>query len=346
MKHAGLLAGLAACTALPAHAQTGPWCGTHAYDPAHPLAWETLEPRVVPHIDALELAEAYGAIVTAFEERVALLPEAGIAVDDVRDALYFYERLVTDTGREAPAIWRGNLPPGGEMLLYDLARIAPGDPAAERTVAVPCTAFAPERGDSVARSFAYLARTLLRAGTHRDLAIARRGGAIVASTAYRTYEDLLHEGLPMWPWELKVNETFMPETLDSRAPDRQLTVMRPNLAVGLVFDGDESSAADYALTLEPIGFVRYRADDYTRWWGASLLVTMTGDNGRGYGAMFRWNDFTLGIARHERSIGDDERMLFVSVDLYRHILGEDGRTATAEGFLSALRERLEARAGD
>ena len=175
----------------------------------------------------------------------------------------------------------------------------------------------------------------------RDQTAGREAAAAIATRTYQSYEDLLYRGLPMWPWELKLNERFVPERFDMPAPERHVVVMRPNLSLALLFNGSESSEVDCALTVEPIGFVKYRASDYTKWWGASLLVGMTDDNGRGYGAQFRWDDYTLGLARHDRTSGDDEWVLYVSIDLFNRVLGEDRRTNSANAFLTGIKERIQ-----
>lgn len=340
----GFIAACALVALQAAHAQQEPWCGEHPYDPMHPLAWENLEPRVLARIDNLEISEAYDLIVDAFEQRLAFLGDASpdrdrAAVGDVREALYLYLARIRQFGGETPDIWRENLIPGSANLLYELGPLEPGDVA--RIVSIPCVAFAAGTGDSSGRTVGYLVRTMRLAGIARDRAAGAQAATAIATRTYQSYEDLLYRGLPMWPWELKLNERFIPERFDMPAPDRQLVVMRPNLSLALLFDGSESSEADYALTLEPIGFVKYRSSVYTEWWGASLLVGMTDDNGRGYGALFRWDDYTFGLARHKRAGSDDDWLLYISIDLYDRVLGEDRRTNSASAFLTGIKERIQ-----
>ncbi|MDX2506428.1 MAG: hypothetical protein QNL62_18395, partial [Gammaproteobacteria bacterium] len=81
----------------------------------------------------------------------------------------------------------------------------------------------------------------------------------------------------------------------------------------------------------------YKSRKYDKWWGLSALVTMTGDNGMGYGALLRWNDFTFGTAYHDKS---NDMLVYVNVDLFQYILGEDGRTSQFDTFAKAAIERV------
>ena len=130
---------------------------------------------------------------------------------------------------------------------------------------------------------------------------------------------------------------FVPDDFTSQAPKWQLTVLRPNVSLALQFDGNESSALDYALTFEPIGYVGYVGQDYDKWWGVSAMVTMTSNNGIGYGGMFRWKNYNIGLAHHS---GPEDTLLYVSVDLYKFILGKDGRTNQADKFLGDVKKKF------
>ena len=104
---------------------------------------------------------------------------------------------------------------------------------------------------------------------------------------------------------------------------------------GSVTGSDENAGLDFGVTLE-IGHVWYRSKDYSSWWGLSAMAALTDDEGTGYGGMLRWNDYTLGVAKHDRN---DETLVYVSIDLYQIITGEQSRAATSQLFLDALVNR-------
>jgi len=84
------------------------------------------------------------------------------------------------------------------------------------------------------------------------------------------------------------------------------------------------------------------SDDYSSWWGISGMVALTDDEGVGYGGLFRWNNYTLGVARHSKN---DETLVYVSVDLYRFATGQQGRVNSAQGFLNAVVDKAKASIG-
>jgi hypothetical protein len=64
---------------------------------------------------------------------------------------------------------------------------------------------------------------------------------------------------------------------------------------------------------------------------------VTDDNGVGYGGLVRWDNLTFGLAYHDK---DESNLLFVGIDLYKYILGEEKRTDSARVFLNAVKEKL------
>jgi hypothetical protein len=119
---------------------------------------------------------------------------------------------------------------------------------------------------------------------------AMKTRAAILEKASRDAEDLLKNGLAMWPWELWLNGLRLSE----KDADLQASVM-----------------------LEPLGFVRYRGDSYAHWWGASLVVTSSTRRGAGIGALLRWDNYVIGLTRHKGEGSDpDSTFLMVGVDLY------------------------------
>lgn len=336
-----LAALLLAVASLPAAAGDAWWCN-RPYDPAHPLAWENVRADATALVDAGRFADAYESVWQRYRAEAAALALPGAAASDItataRATLDAYLRALAEAGRENPQIWRGTEIPGQGRLVYELGPLFDGDAA--RALTIPCDVFDPGAGDSVGELTAYLFRALYRVGNYGDLVYGQAAAAAMASRTYTSYHDMVFNGLPMWPWELWANGWFVPDRFTAPPPRTQLVLLRPGVAPALRFDGDKNSAMDLALLLEPVGFVRYASDDYREWWGGSLLVTLTQDNGVGYGAQLRWNEFTVGVAHHRKP---DDDLLYVSVDLYRLILGDDRRTGSADVFLEGVRERLESR---
>jgi len=336
---AAVLALVLAAVSVPAAAGDPWWCN-RPYDPAHPLAWRNVRTDAIALIDAGRFADAYESVWQRYRAEIAALP--GIAAPDMRvtarATLDAYLRALAEEGRENPQIWRGTEIPGQDRLVYELGPLFDGDAA--RALTIPCAVFEPAAGESVGEMTAYLFRALYRVGNYGDLVYGQAAAAAMASRTFESYRNMVFNGLPMWPWELWANGLFVPDRFTAPPPRTQLVLLRPGAAPALRFDGDKDSEMDLALLLEPVGFVRYTRDDYREWWGGSLLVTITQENGVGYGAQLRWNNLTFGVAHHRKP---DDDLLYVSVDLYRLVLGEDRRTDSADAFLQGVRERLRER---
>jgi hypothetical protein len=325
---------------LPAVAAEPWWCG-QPIDPTHPLAWDRLGPDVTERLERGRIRAAYELVLERYRSAVS-----GLADDPdtpmrrtAHEAVTAYLQSLDAGAAEAPAAWGGAEIPGARRVVYELGPWFDGDDA--RALAIECRAFAPERPPNVAETTAYLVRAMRRVGEAGGvLARAQSAAAGKARELYAAYGRMVADGLPMWPWELWVNGWRVPDDFDAPPPRTQLVVLRPSLAPALRFDGEADSELDSALLLEPLGFVRYGEDGYADWWGASLLVTLTGDNGIGLGAQLRRNEYTLGVAHHDR--GNDV-LLYVSVDLYGLVMGPERRTSDADAFLEGVRERLKGR---
>jgi hypothetical protein len=172
----------------------------------------------------------------------------------------------------------------------------------------------------------------------KHLKLLKQLAALRATKVYRGYKSMLFNGLPMWAWELYINGLLIPDELDAPPPKSQWIVLRPNVGLQLKFSGLDNSQADFALALEPFGYVRYLDDsDYRKWWSASPLITITNDNGMGFGGLARYKNYTLGATYHDK--GDDV-LMYVSVDLYDYLLGEKGKVTLANEFFEKVKQKI------
>lgn len=151
----------------------------------------------------------------------------------------------------------------------------------------------------------------------RDIPSFRARAEAIAAQSSR-HEDLVKNGLPMWPWELWLNGKRVGEGDASRLFDRQIVFMRPSAGVEVNTRNRQSANMDAALALEPIGFVQYTDDSYSTWWGLSALVTTTTGHGLGYGVLLRYGNYSAGLTRHQAEVpgAPDDTYLMFSVDLY------------------------------
>ncbi|MBI1397450.1 MAG: hypothetical protein GC151_15875 [Betaproteobacteria bacterium] len=159
----------------------------------------------------------------------------------------------------------------------------------------------------------------------------------VAAASHR-YESLIRNGLPMWPWELWLNGKRLGDGDASRLFTRQIVFMRPSAGIEVNTRSRETANMDAALALEPIGFVQYRDDDYSSWWGVSAVITTTTRRGAGYGVLFRYGNYSVGLTRHKSDVpgSSDDTYLMVNVDLYDLIQKKRGELP---GWTEGLRQR-------
>ena len=147
-------------------------------------------------------------------------------------------------------------------------------------------------------------------------AFAARAEAI--ATQSRLHENLVKNGLPMWPWELWLNGKRLGEGDASPLFRRQVVLLRPSAGVEINTRDQRSADMDASLALELLGFVQYTDDSYSRWWGLSAVVTTTTGNGMGYGALLRYQNYSIGVTRHKAEApGEpDDTYLMLNIDLY------------------------------
>jgi len=156
--------------------------------------------------------------------------------------------------------------------------------------------------------------------------------------AARDAEDLLQNGLAMWPWELWLNGLRLSKKDSDPLFRTQWVLMRP--AAGIEIDTYSQASADLqaSVALEPLGFVRYRGEGYSHWWGASLVITASSSRGAGYGGLFRWDNYVIGVTRHKgQGSQPDSNFLLVGVDLYDLLNKKRTELKDWDGFAALLK---------
>jgi hypothetical protein len=136
------------------------------------------------------------------------------------------------------------------------------------------------------------------------------------SARLKNHEDLLKNGLPMWPWELWLNGKRLGENDTSALPGTQLIVMRPSVGLEINTRSREKADLEGSLLVEPIGMIWYRKPDFSDWIGVSALVTSSTRQGMGYGVLVRYGRYSAGLTRHKSATGGDDTYLTLSFDLY------------------------------
>jgi hypothetical protein len=133
------------------------------------------------------------------------------------------------------------------------------------------------------------------------------------------HEDLIRNGLPMWPWELWLNGKRLGSSDADALFDTQFVFMRPSVGVEINTRSRERANLEGSLMLEPIGFVRYvDGSRFRQWWGASAVVTASTGQGMGYGALVRYGRYSAGLTLHHSDVpgvSNDVHFL-VGMDLY------------------------------
>lgn len=333
MKTITAVVGIICCLALGSAVAAGPeWCGAGNYSASHPLAWERFEDAATALVEEDRIREAYALVVDALDTEMMSFPQRPEAAI-VKEALNQYLEYILEPGREAPAIFKPG-PPNPLMtppaLQYELGPLGEGAPTAFK-LEIPCPALVPGN-DPALRDIAHALWSMHKVATVRDFSSALDIAALRSTKLYKDYENYTMKGLPMWPWEMWLNGFLVPDDFNAPAPKRQWVFFRPNLSPALVTGSAEDTGLDFGLTLE-VGHVWYRKKDYSSWWGLSVMAAVTDDEGAGYGGLLRWDDYTLGVAHHDRN---DETLVYVSVDLYKLVTGEKSRVNSAQGFLDAL----------
>lgn len=147
----------------------------------------------------------------------------------------------------------------------------------------------------------------------------------------REYQNLLQNGLSMWPWEMYLNGLRLAPRDSSHPFTTQFVIFRPSAAMEVNTRSQADANLEASLLVEPIGFVRYSSTEYNHWWGASLAVTSSTREGMGYGALIRYDNYTLGVMRHKSSTAGepDSNFVMLSVDLHNLL---DSKRANIKEF--------------
>lgn len=180
------------------------------------------------------------------------------------------------------------------------------------TITISCAPSVPQYLVEVATA-ALLAE---RIRIEHELPVMKTRAAILEK-ASRDAEDLLKNGLAMWPWELWLNGLRLSDKDADPLFRTQWVVLRPSAGIEIDLRSQSSADLQASVILEPLGFVRYRGDSYAHWWGASLVVTSSTRRGAGIGALLRWDNYVIGLTRHKGEGSEpDSTFLMVGVDLY------------------------------
>jgi hypothetical protein len=259
----------------------------------------------------------------------ALMEAAAVDLDSGRfDRVYatFASRLdaaLTTTNRTSPVATRllaniraGTLPPHA----FD---VVPSDDKQKEIIfesradqiEIDCAQVAPHEPDMAAIAIMtgwVLGQQLLPALEARARFVARQSAA---------HQALLNNGLPMWPWELWLNGKRLGQSDWEPLFKTQWVLMRPTAGIEINTRSRAEGDLEASVAIEPLGLVRYRSDDYSKWWGASLVVTSSTREGIGLGALLRWNNLVLGVTRHQADspAKSDGTFVFIGVELYQLI---------------------------
>ena len=180
------------------------------------------------------------------------------------------------------------------------------------TITISCAPSVPQYLVEVATA-ALLAE---RIRIEHELPVMKTRAAILEK-ASRDAEDLLKNGLAMWPWELWLNGLRLSDKDADPLFRTQWVVLRPSAGIEIDLRSQSSADLQASVMLEPLGFVRYRGDSYAHWWGASLVVTSSTRRGAGIGALLRWDNYVIGLTRHKGEGSEpDSTFRMVGVDLY------------------------------
>lgn len=174
--------------------------------------------------------------------------------------------------------------------------------------------------------------TVNLAGRQANLPDLDRSVAAIRRNWEETRAWLLEDGLPQWPWEMKVNEKLLDTDPGSPTPRTQYLFLRPSLGLNLSYPRQEDADIVPTGALEVFGRIWYR-DSYKKHWGIALLTDIDSDNGAGIGLSFRWNGYWAGFVQHA---DDRPASLYVGMDLYGLLHSDADRSALANEFIGDL----------
>jgi hypothetical protein len=295
----------------------------------HPLDWERLQRTakgavtegLARGLDARELERAaLSAIRNAWR---AALPRGAETRDDVGRLETAFNALVADpavgswgTDRPSPTA-TGNEVPGAELFK-----------GTAYVITFPCPP-SPDKQDLVVLANIYAAEAVLSFQKSVARPKLERAAAEIGRLD-KNYTAYLRDGLPMWPWEAWINGLGMDVERDIGKPvPGQWVFLRPGAGMETNMASRDKADAKLGLGIEPIGYVWYvdsGAGRYTRYHGVSLLTTLRSEPGVGYGILYRYGQYNLGIVRHYGQ--ERDTALFIGIDLHRY-LGDRSLTDAA-----------------
>jgi hypothetical protein len=286
---------------------------------AHPLEWKHLEKTVKDALaeglrNKLDARDLEGAALSAIRGtwRSTLPRGAGNREDVDRLETAFNATIaapaVGSWGTDSPSP-----PPGAELFKGTAYSITFPCPSADKRDPVVLANI--NAAEAVLQFQAAVARPKL------ERAAAEIGRLDKNYTAY------FRDGLPMWPWEAWINGFGTNVELDIGKPVAgQWVVLRPGVGMEINTASRDKADAQLSLGIEAIGYVWYPDSDagnYTRYHGLSILTTVRSEPGLGYGILYRYGQYNLGVVR--RYGQERDTAVFLGIDLYR-FLGD--KTAT------------------
>jgi len=272
--------------------------------PSARLKPSLLQPRLSPYLRTDDFAAAYGVLADA------------LAAEGEQPEVRTLLGILRNPGRHSFGID----PDGNTEKLF---RNAPAD-----TITIDCSGPLPRHLVDVATAALLAERIRVR----QNLPAERRRAENVKETA-QAAQDLLRNGLAMWPWELWLNGQRLSSSDAEPLFRTQWVAMRPT--AGIEIDTRNRASADLhaSVMLEPVGFVRYRGAGYSHWWGMSAVITSSTGRGAGIGGLFRWDNYVIGLTRHK---GDatrpDSNFLLIGIDLYDALNRKRAELEDWDGF--------------
>ncbi|MFO1321688.1 MAG: hypothetical protein U1F52_18920 [Burkholderiales bacterium] len=300
-------------------------CGTETLAPSPGFQRGALVDLAAEDLAAGRLQAAFDRIAAAYEQSLppgaAASKQVSVFLRQLRAPLS-YDKALWSVGVDEDT--------AGPLLFEH-------DPDPGRHVSLPCKPSIPVHYHDMV-SIAQTVNTLLAA---RDApALQARWTALKRQAT--DHEDLLRNGLPMWPWELWLNGRRLGRTDAAPLFTTQWVFLRPSVGVEINLRSRERANLEGSLVLEPIGFVKYLDNSrYAEWWGASAIVTATTGQGMGYGALVRYGRYSAGLTLHHSEapgVANDVHLVF-SMDLYDLI-------EKKRGELPALRAGLKKSVAD
>jgi hypothetical protein len=244
---------------------------------------------------------AFNRIADTYERSLRPAEKATPAADD------FVRQLRAPTSRWS-ALWEISNDDNGDAILFERDTTA-------RKVTIPCRQ----------RPLLAYFHDMAAIANYLHIALAAREAPEkqaqwnALKKQATDHEDLIRNGLPMWPWELWLNGKRLGKSDADPLFKTQLVFLRPTAGVEVNTRSRGLADLEGSLLLEPIGFVRYIDDSqYSKWWGVSAVVTATTGQGMGYGALFRYGRYSAGLTLHHSEVAgvSNDVYLAFSMDLY------------------------------